>query len=169
MKKLYSILLFFFSCLQHANSQSFVVDSTRFITGNNCCTEIDFAIPTKDKGILFVGVDANNPGGIIPYFPVDTVSGNVLIGKIDSNQKIVWIKVYGGSRYDQGISACQTADGGYAIAATTMSSDGDVAGSIGVGGEDLWLIKIGINVLVLQPEEHLLCQFQILLIMVLYF
>ena len=42
-------------------------------------------------------------------------NSNVLVGKIDSNQQISWIKVYGGSSGDAGYSVCQTPDGGYAI------------------------------------------------------
>jgi hypothetical protein len=141
MKSLSLLLLVILSCLQHANSQSFVVDSTRFITGNNCCTGIIYSIPTADKGILFIGYEANNPGGIIPFFS-DTVFENVLIGKIDSDQHISWIKVFGGGKDDIPACVCQTPDGGYAIVCTTTSTDGDVPGLIDSSGEDMWLIKI---------------------------
>ena len=116
------------------------MDSTRFITGLRCCTDINYAIPTKDKGILFVGIDFNNPGGIIPYFFDTSGEGNVLIGKIDSNQRISWIKVYGGNYGDGAVSACQTPDGGYAVLATTSSNDGDVTGFH--GGNDYWLLRL---------------------------
>jgi hypothetical protein len=142
LKTLYSIL-FLFSFSTHLSAQALIIDSTRFITGNNCCTGINYAIPTADKGILFVGVDNNNPGGIIPYFPIDTVLENVLIGKIDSNHQISWIKVYGGSEDDGAFNACQTPDGGYAVLAATMSSNGDVTGYL--GGGDIWLLRIDGN------------------------
>jgi hypothetical protein len=116
------------------------IDSTRFITGHECCTQIRYSIPTADKGILFVGEDAGNPGGIIPYFFDTSDNGNVMIGKIDSNQQISWIKIFGGSEADGAVSACQTPDGGYAILANTSSSDGDVTGFR--GATDIWLIKI---------------------------
>jgi len=140
MKTLYSILLLLLTCLPHVYGQ-LVIDSTRFITGVRPGTSIKFSIPTSDKGILFVGEEYGNPGGIIPYFPIDTgIDGNVLIGKIDSNQQISWIKVYGGSNTDGAGSACQTPDGGYAVLAGTASSDGDVTGFLGV--TDIWLLRI---------------------------
>jgi hypothetical protein len=142
MKLLLTIFLFLFSLA--AYSQQLHIDSTRFITGNKPGTGITYAIPTADKGILFVGNEYGNPGGIIPYFPLDTgVNNNVLVGKIDSNQKISWIKVFGGSKGDGAASVCQTPDGGYAVLAGTESVDGDATGSgYRGGGGDFWLLRI---------------------------
>jgi hypothetical protein len=139
MKTLYSIVpLLFYPLFCGAQ---FVLDSTRFITGIHQGTYLRFAIPTADKGILFVGEEDGNPGGIIPYFPIDTsYNGNVLIGKIDSNQQISWIKIYGGTQQDVAICACQTPDGGYAVLAQTESNDGDVTGFL--GADDFWLLRI---------------------------
>jgi hypothetical protein len=143
MKTIPSILFLLLCCLHPAYSQ-LVIDSTRFITGYNCCTSITYSIPTADKGILFVGSDMENPGGIIPYFPTDTsINGNVMIGKIDSNHQISWIKVFGGSQDDGGNSVCQTPDGGYAVLAYTESSDGDVTGYL--GGGDMWLLRLDVS------------------------
>jgi hypothetical protein len=138
MKLLLSIFLFLFSLA--AYSQQLHIDSTRFITGNKSGTGIYYAIPTADKGILFVGDEANNPGGIIPTLPIDTVLDNVMIGKIDSNQKISWVKVYGGTQDDGAVSVCQTPDGGYAVLATTLSTNGDVTSS--KGANDMWLLRL---------------------------
>ena len=142
MKKLLVLLFIVFTCQQYGYCQSLHIDSTRFITGNKVGTSIRFAIPTADKGILFVGSEFGNPGGIIPYFPIDTgVNGNVLIGKIDSNRHISWVKVYGGSSADAGTCVCQIQGGGYAVLAGTASNNGDVTGYRG-GGGDFWLIRI---------------------------
>ena len=132
MKFFFSIFLLLF-CIASLSAQQLHVDSTRFITGINPSTAIRHAIPTADKGILFTGYTAANPRGIIPYFPIDTVLENVLIGKIDSNQQISWIKVYGGNNTDMAFNACETPDGGYAVLAATMSSNGDVTGYRGGG------------------------------------
>jgi len=91
---------------------------------------------------LFVGSTATKPGGIIPYIDVDTLGQNVLIGKIDSNQQISWLKVYGGSNEDIGFSACEARNGGFAILASTESNNGDVSGYRGTG--DLWLLRVDI-------------------------
>jgi hypothetical protein len=136
MKFLYSILLLIAPLLSY--SQALHIDSTRFITGNNPTTSIIYSIATTDKGILFVGADDGNPGGIIPYSPYE--AGNVLIGKIDSNRQISWIKVYGCSGGAGARSACQTADGGYAVLGNALSNDGYVTGFKGV--VDMWLLRL---------------------------
>ena len=51
-----------------------------------------------------------------------------------------WQKNYGGSQEDLGIAICLSPDGGYLIASTIRSSDGDVA--FNYGSLDLWLVKI---------------------------
>ena len=57
--------------------------------------------------------------------------------------QLSWVRVYGGSRTDIAMSACQTADGGYGILASTESRDRDVTGNHSVlGANDLWLIRI---------------------------
>ena len=139
MKRLLGILLVMVAYTGYG--QALHIDSTRFITGNKCCTNIRFTIPTTDKGILFVGEVYGNPGGIIPYFAIDTgVNGNVLVGKIDSNQQISWIRVFGGTDIDFARSACETPDGGYAILAQTFSNNGNVTGF--KGQADIWVLKI---------------------------
>lgn len=141
MKKLLTFLFIVFSYVQYTYCQSLHIDSTRFITGNKPGTSINYAIPTADKGILFAGGVHGNPGGIIPYFPLDTgVNGNAFIGKIDSNRQISWLKIYGGTAEDYSQSACQTPDGGYAVLAETFSNNGNVSGNH--GGNDLWLLKL---------------------------
>ncbi len=121
-------------------SQGLYVDSTRFVTGINPATEILYAIPTADSGILFVGAESGNPGGIIPYFPIDPIGSNVLVGKINSSRQISWIKVYGCSAGAGARSACQTRDGGYAVLCNVGSDDGEVTGYKGNG--DMWLIRL---------------------------
>lgn len=142
MKK---FLVFFVVCFslhwQFAYCQNLYIDSTRFITGTKVGTSSNYTIPTKDKGFLFTGMVYGNPGGIIPYIPIDTgFNGNVLVGKIDSNQQISWIKVYGGSDAEGAGSSCQTPDGGYAVLAGTASNNGDITGFKGI--TDLWLLRL---------------------------
>ncbi len=130
----------------NASGQGLHIDSTRFIGGASSCgyTNMRYSIATKDGGILFVGETNCFAGGedIPPNFP-DTGAdycGNVLIGKMDRNMQINWIKIYGGSSCDVATSAVQTADGGYAVLAYTGSNDNDVSGNH--GSEDIWLIRI---------------------------
>src|SRR4051812_47263623 len=122
MKKLLVLLLVVYALSGRGYGQSLHIDSTRFITGIRPATGIEYSISTGDKGILLVGWADHNPGGIIPLLPVDTTGSNVLIIKIDGNQKISWIKVYGGSQNDGAKCAIQTPDGGYAILGSSESS-----------------------------------------------
>lgn len=141
MRLFNTILCLLLSLTTIVDAQSLHIDSTSFITGYSGNIIISYAIPTSDKGIFFVGYDYGNPRGIIPYFPIDTVLDNVLIGKIDSTHNISWIKVYGGSRYDAASGACQTPDGGYAVIGGTTSDNGDVTG-LTTGGDDIWLLRL---------------------------
>ncbi len=121
-------------------AQALHIDSTWFLPTDRPNTIIKYAIPTKDKGIFFVGAMVLKPGGIIPSFPLDTVLQNVLVGKMDSNRQVSWVKVFGGTQDDLAFNACQTPDGGYAVLAVTYSSNGDITGA--KGGPDIWLLRL---------------------------
>ena len=106
--------------------------------------------PTSDGGYIAVGGTASNDGDI---------SGNhglydVLVVKTDANGNVMWKKVFGGSDEDDASSVEQTDDGGYIIAGSTQSTDGDAAiggstyhsGSGQFGNStDYWLVKLDAN------------------------
>ena len=117
-------LLFFLLLFNSAvvNAQQFDINTTRFVGGDSSCgySEAKYSIPTRDGGILFVGeTDCWGGGGDIPPSIPDTsaesLPGNLLIVKLDSNMNVTWSKVYGGSWKDIGIGVVQTSDGGYAV------------------------------------------------------
>ena len=54
-----------------------------------------------------------------------------------TNGQLVWQKTFGGSGSDLGISAEETADGGYIFGSYAASSDGDLSNNF--GGFDLWV------------------------------
>ena len=137
MKNILILLLAFTPC--SAFSQALELTKTQFVSAATCCTIGQAAIATADKGILTVGYSRTS-GGVIPSFPLDTSLGNALVVKIDSVQHINWAKVFGGSKDDMAMNACQTADGGYAVLARTTSSDGDITGF--KGGPDIWLLRL---------------------------
>jgi hypothetical protein len=78
---------------------------------------------TADAGYLITGNSS--------YFGPD--GADVLLIKTDSNGDLMWRRTWGGTGDDVGNCAQQTADGGYVIAANTMS--------FGAGSQDVWLIK----------------------------
>jgi len=61
--------------------------------------------------------------------------------KLDKTGNLMWQKTYGGSNNDYAHSVAQTFfDGGYIIAGTTNSSDGDVTNAHGL--DDAWVLKL---------------------------
>ena len=142
-----NLLLIFLLFSYGASGQSLHVDSTRFVGGDSSCgtSLAEYSIPTKDGGILFVGLtECFAGGGNIPASPPDTSSesfpSNILIGKLDSNLNVSWVKVYGGSWADYATGAVETTDGGYAVLGFTYSNNRDVSGNHGDG--DLWLVRL---------------------------
>ena len=78
---------------------------------------------TADAGYIITGHTS--------YFGPD--GADVLLVKSDSDGNLIWRKTWGGAGDDVGNSVQQTTDGGYVIAANTMS--------FGAGNQDAWLIK----------------------------
>lgn len=147
MKKLYLILFLAFTSL-NAPAQKLIVDWTRFIGGDSVGSHINSSKPTLDGGIIMAGqcyYNTINASGDMPPFPYK--EGNAFVAKIDNLGQLSWIKIFGGSDHDEGYCICQTPDGGYAVLATTQSTDGDSPGLVGgaSGERDIWLIKLDAN------------------------
>ncbi len=140
------LFFFFLLIVLNAKAQSLVIKTTRFVGSNTgCWVNNRHSIGTKDGGVLFVGeTNCFMGGGDIPPSPWDTSvesdKANALVGKLDSNMQVSWVKIYGGSWLDYAIGAVQTGDGGYAILITTYSNNRDVSGNHGEG--DLWLVRL---------------------------
>jgi len=60
---------------------------------------------------------------------------------MNNTPDIEWQKCLGGSGVDRAESIIQTADGGYAVAGNTDSTDGNVSGNH--GSFDCWVVKLG--------------------------
>jgi hypothetical protein len=94
---------------------------------------------TKDGGYILAGISGSNDGD---------VSGNhgrsdFWVVKLKENGNIDWQKSLGGSRTDSANSVCQAKDGGYVIAGSSQSHDGDVSENQGM--DDLWIVKLKEN------------------------
>jgi hypothetical protein len=102
-------------------------------TGNDEAYSVQL---TKDGGYIVAGSTFSNNGD------VSGNHGNVdyWVVKLDSEGEIEWQKAFGGSGADYGGMVCQTSDGGYIVAGTTGSIDGQVSGAYGYG--DGWVIKL---------------------------
>ncbi len=91
---------------------------------------------TPDTGYIFAGFSSSNDGD---------VSGNhgdpdFWVVKLTSSGSITWQKSLGGSSGEYANSVTRTPDGGYIVAGTTYSDDGDVIGNHGY--IDYWVVKL---------------------------
>ncbi|MCX6319424.1 MAG: hypothetical protein NTW29_19260 [Bacteroidetes bacterium] len=105
-------------------------------SGNDECKAM---IATPDGGCLLAGQTGGNDGD---------VSGNhggddAWVVKLDATGNIQWKKCYGGSRSDFANAVAQSTDGGYVIAGTAESSNGDLTNNH--GNYDAWVFKISAN------------------------
>lgn len=99
-------------------------------------------LPTADGGFLSVGSSQSNDGDVSGAHGGE--DGYVV--KVDGSGNKLWVKLYGGSGFDQFESAVPTADGGYILAGVTTSRDGDLTGipggNIGTGYAEGLVMKI---------------------------
>jgi len=109
-------------------------------------SDMDYTIciqQTTDGGYIASGRTMSHDGN---------VSGNhggsdYWIIKLSSSGGLQWQKALGGTGDGRATSIWQTTDGGYIIAGSSTSDDGDVSGNH--GGSDYWIVKLsgttGIN------------------------
>ncbi|MFP3833879.1 T9SS C-terminal target domain-containing protein [Chryseobacterium sp. SIMBA_028] len=94
---------------------------------------------TTDGGYIVAGSSMSNDGdlttnhGGLDYWVV----------KLDTDGNVQWQKSIGGSNNDDAQSIQQTSDGGYIVAGTSSSTDGDIIGNH--GGLDYWVVKLDTN------------------------
>ena len=96
-------------------------------------------IRTSDDRFMMVGSTNSND---------EDVHGNngnydVWVLSFDSDGVIEWQNCYGGSANDLAEAICTSPSGGYAIACSTTSTDGDVTGNN--GNNDVWILNIDTN------------------------
>ncbi|MCD4731144.1 MAG: T9SS type A sorting domain-containing protein, partial [Bacteroidales bacterium] len=93
-------------------------------------------VQTTDGGYFITGISNSNDGD---------VSGNhggsdIWVVKLTVSGNIEWQKCLGGSQWEWSNFGIQTSDGGYIIAGSTESNDGDVTGNHGI--YDCWIVKL---------------------------
>jgi len=93
-------------------------------------------LTTRDGGSIVVGYSSSADGDVSENKGWD----DCWVLKLDTDGSIEWERSFGGLSRDLGNNILTTSDGGYLIAATTKSTDGDVSSNH--GGTDFWLLKI---------------------------
>ena len=108
--------------------------------GGNSYDNIGNISQTIDGGFIIVG---NTQSGELPGFHF-TLNGNtdILVVKLNSSGDVEWQKCLGGSLSDNGFDILQTIDGGYIIAGSTDSFDGDLDGFFSSGNGSCWIVKL---------------------------
>ena len=91
---------------------------------------------TIDGGYIVAGNTYSNDGDV----SVNHGETDYWVVKLTNTGTIQWQKSLGGSGYDEAYSIQQTSDGGYIVAGTSLSNDGDVSGNH--GNLDYWLVKL---------------------------
>ncbi|WP_348812725.1 T9SS type A sorting domain-containing protein [Flavobacterium maritimum] len=91
---------------------------------------------TTDGGYIVAGYTGSIDGDVT----LNHGGTDYWIVKLDSTGTIQWQKTFGGSGQDYASSTQQTADGGYIVAGSSNSYDGDVTGNH--GSYDFWVVKL---------------------------
>jgi hypothetical protein len=95
--------------------------------------------PTTDGGYIVAGSTKSNNGDV----SVNYGEADAWIVKLSGTGAIQWQKALGGSGEDIARSVQPTPDGGYVVAGSAISTNGDVSGNH--GGQDAWVIKLNNN------------------------
>jgi hypothetical protein len=96
---------------------------------------------TTDGGYIVIGHTSSNEGEGVSHHG----GSDIWVLKLTNRGEIQWQKALGGSNDEYASSINQTKEGGYIIAGTTMSIDGDITNKIEENGTDYWVIKLDAN------------------------
>jgi hypothetical protein len=94
---------------------------------------------TADGRYIVAGYTSSNDGNVTNggYHGAN----DYWVVKLDGLGNIIWQKCLGGSSTDSAYGVQQTADGGYIVAGSTNSNDGNVSGKHAL--DDFWVVKLG--------------------------
>ena len=95
---------------------------------------------TADEGFIFVGSTSSSDGDVSGLHASADHSEDCWVVKLSAAGELQWQRCLGGSKSDGSSAVRQTADGGYIVAGSTYSADGDVTGQH--GGDDAWVVKL---------------------------
>lgn len=89
---------------------------------------------------MAAGYTESNDGQVSGYHG----KRDMWVVKLDNAGNLQWQKAFGGSAYDEGTSLQLTSDGGFIVAGSSESNDGDVSGNHQALGQfrDFWVLKL---------------------------
>ncbi|MCE3077210.1 T9SS type A sorting domain-containing protein [Chryseobacterium gwangjuense] len=91
---------------------------------------------TSDGGYILAGSSASTNGNVTGNHGLN----DFWVVRTNSTGDILWQKSLGGSAGDAASSVRQTSDGGYIVAGSSSSNNGDVTGNH--GSSDFWIVKL---------------------------
>ena len=95
-------------------------------------------VQSGDGGYVVAGYTNSNDTKVTDNHGLGTYDFWVI--KLDGSGNLLWQKCFGGTKDDKAYTIQKTSDGGYIVAGTAMSSDGNVTASN--GAQDGWIIKL---------------------------
>lgn len=98
-------------------------------------------IQSSDGGYTLTGSTGSNDGD---FSGINESGTSIFVINLSIFGEIQWIKIFGGTGYDSGLSIDRTADGGYILTGETYSIDGDFNG-LAKGGKDIFVLKISFS------------------------
>jgi len=107
---------------------------------------------TSDRGYIVAGETSSNDGNVSGIHSlIDS-----WVVKLDSVGNIQWQKCLGGTNVDLAYSVQPTFDGGYIVAGSTLSIDGDVNGNHDTTTSyfDYWVVKLAPTVGIIETTEE---------------
>lgn len=93
-------------------------------------------LQTFDSGYIVAGFTLSADGDVSGTHG----SSDIWVIKLDPSGNLVWQKCLGGTGSEGSVRIRQTGDGGYVLAGSTDSNDGDVTGNH--GKSDFWVVKL---------------------------
>ncbi len=97
---------------------------------------------TTDGGYIVAGSSDSSDGDVSGHHGT-TDNNDFWVVKLDSAGVIQWQKSLGGNSNEYAFSVHQTTDGGYIVAGSSYSTDGDVSGHHGTEYNfDYWVVKL---------------------------
>jgi len=95
---------------------------------------------TSDGGYIAAGYTESNDGNVSGNHA--NIYDDYWVVKLNSSGTLQWQKCFGGSSDDFANSIKQTSDGGYIVAGTSVSTNGNVTGNHGGYYDDFWIVKL---------------------------
>jgi hypothetical protein len=134
MKKLIYSSMLLFSIQLHSEAQPAIEWQKNY--GGSYAERATATQQTTDGGYIVAGYTLSDNGDVTGH-----ISGeDYWVIKLNSSGNIVWKKIYGGSNDDRCYAVQQTSDGGYVLAGTSNSADGNISNP--KGGFDMWVVKL---------------------------